>query len=112
VNVPDWWGAVLLALAAWRTFQLIARDDGPFFIIDRARRWVLRLGNWKVGERTPASYRQNLGDFVTCPYCAGFWITLAWWGAWQIDGRITLIVAAPFALMAGLIAADKVLGSE
>lgn len=108
MRVPEWWGFALLALAAWRCFQLIARDD----ILDEPRRRVLRLGDWHEGQRTPKAYREKLGEFITCPYCAGFWISAVWWGAWQITGHWTLVVAAPFALSAALIAADKVLRSE
>lgn len=105
VNIPDWWGFLLLAAAAWRTFQLIARDD----ILDRPRRWVLRLGDWrKEGDKIPEGYREKLGLFIECPYCAGFWIVVAWWAAWQIEDRWTLIVAVPFALSAALISLDKV----
>lgn len=108
MNVPDWWQALLLAAAAWRTFQLIARDD----ILDAPRARVLRLGNWKPGQRVPAGYRAKWGEFVTCPYCAGFWIVLVWWAAWQIEASWTLIVATPFALSAALVALDKPLRSE
>ena len=27
MNVPGWWDATLLALAAWRLFHLLAYDD-------------------------------------------------------------------------------------
>lgn len=96
MSVPDWWEAVLLALAAWRTFQLLAEDD----ILETPRRYVTaRLSDyWQ--------------DFLTCPYCAGFWIAVAWWAAWQIEGEWTLIVAVPWALSAGVVAAAKVLSSD
>lgn len=110
MSVPSWYELVLLALAAWRTFQLISDDD----ILDRPRRYLLRLGEeWeKDGDDVPDNYRFKLGEFVTCPYCAGFWISLAWWGAWQIDSHITLIVATPFVINAGVIGASKILGRE
>ena len=76
---------VLLALAAWRVFQLIAVDD----ILDRPRRYVTdRLSEkWDL--------------FIECPYCAGFWIALAWWAAWQIDRSGTLVAAMPFGAFGG-----------
>lgn len=96
MEVPEAWEAVLLALAAWRTFQLLAGDD----ILDPSRRYVTdRLSEyWE--------------DFLTCPYCAGFWIAVAWWVAWQIWSVEALIAATPFALSAGVIAAAKVLSSD
>ncbi len=38
--------------------------------------------------------------FVTCPWCAGFWIVLAWWGAWLAWPHGVIVVAVPFALSA------------
>ena len=95
MSVPDWWEAVLLALAAWRVFQLIADDE----ILNGPRRYV----TGKLDEKWEL--------FIECPYCAGFWIALAWWAAWQINEEWTLIVAVPWALSAGVIAAAKVLSS-
>ena len=96
MEVPNWYEVVLLALAAWRTFQLIAEDD----ILDRPRRYV----TGKLDEKWEL--------FIECPYCAGFWIAVAWWAAWQIENEWTLIVATPFVLSAGVIAAAKVLSSD
>lgn len=88
-TVPSWWTFLLLALAAWRVFKLFAED----LIIDRARR---RLA--------PAASTREV--FLTCPYCSGFWIALAWWLAWVAWPPWTLVAATPLALSAsvGLIA--------
>jgi hypothetical protein len=95
VSVPEPWEAVLLALAAWRVFQLLAEDD----LLETPRRYVTD----RISE-----YWQ---DFLVCPYCAGFWIALAWWGAWIAWGDSTLVVATPWALSAGVIGASKILSS-
>lgn len=96
MSIPDWWEATLLALAAWRVFQLLSADD----LLETPRRYVTaRLSDyWE--------------DFITCPYCAGFWIAVVWWVAWLIWPHGTLVVAVPWALSAGVIAASKVLSSE
>jgi uncharacterized protein DUF1360 len=97
MTIPDWWEATLLALAAWRVFQLIAHDD---------------LFN-PVWSRFPDKVRKGkIGDFISCPYCFGFWIAIAWWAAWQAWEHGTLVVASVFALSAGVIAASKILSSE
>lgn len=93
MNVPDWWEVTLLALAAWRVFQLIAEDE----ILNRPRRYVT--------DRVSAKWEL----FIECPYCAGFWIAVLWWVAWLIFPYETLVVAVPWALSAGVIAAAKVL---
>jgi len=96
LSIPNWYEAALLALAAWRTFQLLADDE----ILDIPRRYVTgRMSEyWK--------------DFLLCPYCFGFWIAIAWWAAWQLWEHGTLVVAVPFALSAGVIGAAKILSSE
>lgn len=110
VSVPDWWSTILLSVAAWRTFQLLANDD----ILDRPRRWLLRLGKeWqKEGDPFPDNYRLGWAQFLTCPYCMGAHVALWWWIAWEIEARWTEIIAAPFVISAGVIAAAKILSDE
>jgi hypothetical protein len=108
VSVPDWWEAVLLALAAWRVFHLLAHDD----ILNPIRRYVTGLPpGWDEGDRIPPGYREKTADFLSCPFCLGFWIALAWWGAWELWDE-TLIVATPWAISAGVIGAHKFLSAE
>jgi hypothetical protein len=95
MNIPDWWEAVLLSLAAWRVFQLLAEDD----LLETPRRYVT--------DRI-SDYWQ---DFLVCPYCLGAWVAVAWWGAWLAWGDSTLVVATPWALSAGVIGASKILSS-
>ncbi len=110
MRVPDWYAVSLLALAGWRIFHLLAHDD----ILDAPRRRVLRLAKtWKQeGDATGENYREKWALFLTCPYCAGFWIGLVWWGAWQIWPHGTLVAASVFTINAGLIAAQRALSSE
>lgn len=87
---PDWWEFLLMALAAYRTFRLIAWDT----IADRPRAWV--LGRVKKRGRD-ANYWYL---FVTCPFCAGFWISLAWVCAFWLAPYWTTVVAVPWAVSA------------
>lgn len=80
MSIPDWWETVLLALAAYRVWRLLAEDT----ILDRPRAWLVGLSGWTAGRPTPLSYRAWLAEFVTCPACFGFWVSLAWWLAFQI----------------------------
>jgi hypothetical protein len=90
VTILNWYAAVLLGFAAFRTWKLAAEDA----ILDRPRIWV-------VGKM-PKWFEEQL----ECPWCSGFWIAVAWWGAAQVWERGTVIAAAPFAISAvvGIIA--------
>ena len=99
MSVPGWWAFLLLGLAAYRVWKLVAEDD----ILDWPRRKLLRLSHdWQDGQPTGDNYRLEWAVFITCPWCAGFWIALAWWGAWQLNEKWALIIATPFALSAGV----------
>lgn len=105
MEIPPLYELVLLGVAAWRSFQLLAFDD----ILNRPRRWVLRLDpNWQQdGDEVGDEYRLKWALFITCPYCAGFWIAIAWFVAWQITPFWTIIVTIPFVLNAIAIACHK-----
>lgn len=106
MSVPGWYVLLLLSLAAFRTWRLIAEDD----ILDRPRRYVTRLGDrWeKDGDPIPSDYRIGLGKFLACSWCLGFWVALAWWGAWQVAPLETEVVSVPLAIAALLPLLDKV----
>ena len=90
-DYPTWWGVVLLSLAAFRTWRILAEDT----VFDSLRRRVARADSKRE-------------EFITCPWCAGFWIAMLWWLAWILSARWALIVATPLAISAvlGLIAAN------
>ncbi len=99
MRVPDWWSALLLSAAAFRTFRLLARDT----ILDGPRAWLIRLPrNWKEGDSIPKAFREKWSLFIVCPWCLGFWVCLGWWIAWQIWPHGTL-VAAGLALMSAFV---------
>jgi len=96
MRVPDWYALLLLAFAAFRVYRLIAEDT----ILDRPRAWILGLSGWQEGKPTPKGYKAKWGEFITCPWCAGFWISLLWWLAWTQWPHVTLVAAAPWAISA------------
>jgi hypothetical protein len=99
VTVPSPWIALILVAASYRIWRLLADD----IILDRPRNWVVRLPRgWEEGDPIPASYRIELANFITCPWCFGFWITLAVWVIWQIEPHWTTILLVPFALSAAV----------
>jgi hypothetical protein len=87
--IPEPWEFALLALAAFRIWKLVGDDA----ILDPLRDKVLaRLD--REGETW--SY------FVTCPWCAGFWVTALWWLSWLAWDYGTLVAATLFALSAAV----------
>lgn len=85
-DFPTWWGFVVIVLAAYRVWRLIALDS----VFDRPRNRVLR--------RVP----EKLHEGVQCPFCLGFWVVVAIWLLWIAWPKWTLIIAAPFALNGAL----------
>lgn len=73
---PSWWAYVLLTLAAFRAWKLVADDR----ILDRPRDWLLDRLDTRRGDET------YWGDFLICPWCAGFWISLLTYAGWIAFG--------------------------
>lgn len=103
--IPSPWVALVLALAAYRATRLAGWDDFP--PIAKLRVWA--LGESVTARSRPAGqadeyvyvYRRPLlAHLVHCPFCVGWWISLATYAAWLLEPRWTLYAAAPFALSA------------
>lgn len=86
MRVPDWWATLLLALAAYRSWRLLAQDE----ITDRPREWVL--------SRLPGVWGDEARLFVSCPWCLGAWVAIGWWAAWMMWPDATLTATVPFVL--------------
>lgn len=102
--IPSPWQFVLLALAAYRLTRLIGWD-----VITRPAREAL-VGRYEKGSgkqardtelgRKLGTYHRKLDEFVHCPYCMGFWCSLALWFAWWWQPHWTLVMCVPFAINA------------
>ena len=93
--MPSPFEALLLGLAAWRVWHLLADD----LILDRPRRYV--TDRWDKTE-----------DFIECPFCLGFWVALAWLGAFALWEEGTLWATVPFALNAVVVVVNHWLTSD
>ena len=108
MSIPNWYETLLLGLAAYRVWRLLAED----VILDRPRAWLVGLSDWTAGQRTPASYREGLAEFLTCPWCAGAWISIGWWLLWQWQPHFALVVSVPFAISVVVGALASVLSDD
>lgn len=109
MSIPGWYTLTLLSLAAFRTWRLLAEDD----ILDRPRRYITKLGKkWeKDGDVLPIDYRMGLAQFISCSWCLGFYVGLAWWGTWQTWPHGTSVAAVVFAISALIPLAERVTSS-
>ena len=109
-NIPTWWQFLLIAGAVFRIYRLIAEDT----ILDRPRRWVLRLDpNWEEeGDEVGENYRFKWGIFITCPWCLGFWLSVIAWVSWLIFPTETIWLAVPWALSGAVALIAKNLDKE
>jgi hypothetical protein len=118
-RTPDLWQFVLLALAAFRIYRLGARDT----ITEPVRAAVTYEDDASVSlddapddegltvigldDDLPMSLRVYASTLIRCPWCAGFYVSAAVWGAWELWPRPTLFLAAPWALSAAVALAAK-----
>lgn len=95
--IPSFLGLTLLGLAAYRTWRIVGEDT----ITERLRKQFA----WKFNKSGGPTRSVAVLDFISCPWCLGFWIALAWWGAWQLWPHATLVAAGAMAVAAvvGLI---------
>lgn len=92
MTIPDWWEFAILGLGAFRIWRLIAVDT----ITEPLRDRVFRMAEYKSGNEE--RYRFKLDEFVSCPWCFGWWIVLATWALWQIWPHGVVVALTPFAL--------------
>jgi hypothetical protein len=92
--MPDPFEALLLALAAWRVWHLIANDDLTEPLRDR--------------------YVKNEAvlDFIECPYCLGAWLAGAWVVAFAIWPQGVIWAALVFAVASVPVIVNHMLSSD
>lgn len=105
MKIPNWYELILLALASWRSYRLASEDE----VLSRPRKWLLGLSGWQEGSPTPLSYREELALFLTCPWCLGAWLAVAWWGLYELQPHWTVVAAVPWSISALLAAFETVL---
>lgn len=99
--IPSWWQFAIIALGAYRLTRLLGWDDWP--PIYKAREWLLGE-KWFYPSQTNvhpprvAYDRPLLAKLFHCPFCLGWWVSLACWGSWLAFPHFTVIALTPWAL--------------
>lgn len=100
--IPSPLALLVLALAALRTWRLLALDTLPVLVWlrDRAVGYAPQTG--PVGPITadirPVTARPLLAEWLACPWCSGLWIAAGWYAAWAETPRDTLYAACALAM--------------
>jgi hypothetical protein len=96
--IPAPWEFVLASLAVFRLWRLLAEDE----ILEVPRRKLLRYEGWNEGDQLPDGYRVKWRDFLVCPWCAGFHLSIGAYLLWLWIPTVALMLATPFALSAAV----------
>lgn len=97
MTVPVWLQLLVYALAVARVTGLITTDS----ITEPIRDWItVRL------DDRPATLGEAVSTLITCPWCAGMWVSLiaaplVWfWGDWPV--MLVAAMALAFSQVAGM----------
>jgi hypothetical protein len=115
--IPGPWTGVVLALAVYRLCRAAGWDTFPPLVWLRARitgEYAVNRGstNTRMGvtnehvQQDVDWKRPRLHDFIVCPFCLGFWLSVLVYAGWRLEPGWTVAVLFPFAVsaVAGLIA--------
>jgi hypothetical protein len=102
VTVQTFLAIVVLVLAGHRISRFIGWD-----VISRKRRE--RFLGWNDNGQPnewqsviKSTKRKPLAEFIHCPWCQGFWISIAEWIAYRQEPHWTLLVLAPLAISSAI----------
>jgi hypothetical protein len=88
---------ILLVLAAYRLYRFLALDSFPPMMA--ARTWL--TGEDDEGHPTGARRPKWIADLWACPFCLGYWISLALVAGWWVSPMWAIAFALPWAVSAG-----------
>lgn len=84
---------VVLVFGAYRLYMLIAKDA----ITAKWRHRILGYDDSGNRLRWPG-HGKTFAEFIHCPWCLGFWLSLAAWVSYRVEAHWTIIILAPFAI--------------
>lgn len=106
---------IILAIGSYSITRLIVTDDFPLFRIPR--KWIkdrFPPDDYAMEVRPPSRVKWRrtsngvyvveeghwIGELISCPWCAGWWVSLAVWVSFLFLPTLTLGLLVPFALRA------------
>lgn len=107
---------IILAIGSYSITRLVVTDDFALFRIPR--NWIKdrfppddyamesrppdRIKDWRRTSNGLYVVQKGhwLGELISCPWCAGWWVSLAVWAAFLLAPTLTLGILIPFALRA------------
>lgn len=106
---------LILSFGSYSITRLIVTDDFALFSVPR--NWIKKHfppEDWAMDTKPPdrVQYRRVsngvyvvtkghwLGELISCPWCAGFWVSLALWIFFLIWPTLIIGLLVPFALRA------------
>jgi hypothetical protein len=109
---------IILAIGAYSITRLIVTDDFPLF--RNIRNWIKDrfppddyVMEKRPPERIPSDHWRRasngvyivekghwIGELISCPWCAGWWVSLAVWVSFILTPSWTIAILVPFALRA------------
>lgn len=97
---------LILALATWRIASLLAVEHGPWDVLGQLRK-LLGVRYDDVG----APYGTNeVSKAMICVWCSSPWIGAAWMVFYWTRSDYAFWAALPFALSAGAVLIQEVIG--
>lgn len=114
--IPDWLPMLVMVLGVCRLVRVAGWDEHPW--VERLREWVVgteiqntgsanaHMGLAPMEGGSVVVYRRpTVAKFLGCPWCVGFWLSLAVYLAWRGWPTATVTVMAPlsFSELVGLV---------
>ncbi len=105
------WAFIVVGLAAFRLTRFFVYDSLVGSNLESGSAWSRRLDTlvYTAEGKDRSFLRGKIGDLLVCPWCLGFWLTVATWAVWRTENEPARLIVQLFALagLAGLVAATQ-----
>jgi hypothetical protein len=86
---------IIVGLAGWRVAALLSYEEGPWGVFEQLRR---RAGVVEIDlgapPDAPAPLPGFFGKLLSCVWCTSVWLSLIFWGLWEVHWYVPGIAAA------------------